>query len=51
MLIQLCSKRSFVIAVSHEKWGNAVCIRRCSTRAYEEELITFSREKLAHFKA
>ncbi|GER66896.1 hypothetical protein BpJC4_13670 [Weizmannia acidilactici] len=43
-----------VIAVPHEKMGgNVPCICRLKENetATEEEIIRFSREKLAHFKA
>ncbi|MFS0689144.1 long-chain-fatty-acid--CoA ligase [Sporosarcina sp. 179-K 8C2 HS] len=43
-----------VIAVPHEKWGetpHAYVVLRPGKVATEEELIQFSREKLAHFKA
>jgi fatty-acyl-CoA synthase len=43
-----------VIAVPHEKWGetpHAFVVIREGHQVTEEELIAFSREKLAHFKA
>lgn len=43
-----------VIAVPHEKWGetpHAFVVVRLGHNVTEEELIAFSREKLAHFKA
>lgn len=43
-----------VIAVPHEKWGevpHAVVVVREGENVTEEELIEFSRSKLAHFKA
>ena len=43
-----------VIAVPHEKWGetpHAYIVLRPNKEATEQELIQFSREKLAHFKA
>lgn len=43
-----------VIAVPHEKWGetpHAFVVVRPGHTVSEEELIAFSREKLAHFKA
>lgn len=43
-----------VIAVPHEKWGetpHAYVVLRPGQEATEEELIQFSRDKLAHFKA
>ncbi|WP_252502605.1 long-chain-fatty-acid--CoA ligase [Sporosarcina sp. Marseille-Q4943] len=43
-----------VIAVPHEKWGetpHAYVVLRPGQGATEEELIQFSRDKLAHFKA
>jgi len=43
-----------VIAVPHEKWGetpHAYVVLRPGQDAAEEELIQFSRDKLAHFKA
>ncbi|KAF0996116.1 fatty acid--CoA ligase [Geobacillus sp. TFV-3] len=43
-----------VIAAPHEKWGetpHAFVVVRPGHNVTEEELITFSREKLAHFKA
>ncbi|WP_153124841.1 long-chain-fatty-acid--CoA ligase [Peribacillus tepidiphilus] len=43
-----------VIAVPHEKWGetpHAFVVVRSGHSVTEEELIKFSREKLAHFKA
>jgi fatty-acyl-CoA synthase len=43
-----------VIAVPHEKWGetpHAYVVLREGSKVTEKELIQFSREKLAHFKA
>jgi fatty-acyl-CoA synthase len=43
-----------VIAVPHEKWGetpHAYVVLRDNQQVSEEEIIAFSREKLAHFKA
>ncbi|MDN4071863.1 long-chain-fatty-acid--CoA ligase [Fictibacillus terranigra] len=43
-----------VIAVPHEKWGEtpqAVVVLREGHEASEDELITFARSRLAHFKA
>jgi len=43
-----------VIAVPHEKWGetpHAFVVKRAGSEVTEDELIAFSREKLAHFKA
>ena len=43
-----------VIAVPHEKWGetpHAYIVLRENMPASEQEIIAFSREKLAHFKA
>jgi fatty-acyl-CoA synthase len=43
-----------VIAVPHEKWGetpHAFVVKRPGHEVTEEELVAFSREKLAHFKA
>jgi fatty-acyl-CoA synthase len=43
-----------VIAVPHEKWGetpHAFVVTRPGHQVTEQELIAFSREKLAHFKA
>jgi fatty-acyl-CoA synthase len=43
-----------VIAVPHEKWGetpHAFVVVRPGHQVTEQELIAFSREKLAHFKA
>ena len=43
-----------VIAVPHEKWGetpHAFIVLREGKNVTEQELIAFSREKLAHFKA
>ncbi|RFU67564.1 long-chain-fatty-acid--CoA ligase [Bacillus sp. V59.32b] len=43
-----------VIAVPHEKWGetpHAYVVLRENQAISEEEIIAFSREKLAHFKA
>jgi fatty-acyl-CoA synthase len=43
-----------VIAVPHEKWGetpHAYIVLRENEEVTEEELVNFSREKLAHFKA
>ncbi|KHF26740.1 Long-chain-fatty-acid--CoA ligase [Anoxybacillus sp. BCO1] len=43
-----------VIAVPHEKWGetpHAFVVVRPGKEVTEQELIAFSREKLAHFKA
>jgi fatty-acyl-CoA synthase len=43
-----------VIAVPHEKWGetpHAYVVLREGSEVTEKELIQFSREKLAHFKA
>ena len=43
-----------VIAVPHERWGetpHAYIVLRENMVATEQEIITFSREKLAHFKA
>lgn len=43
-----------VIAVPHEKWGetpHAYIVLRSGQEATEEQLIQFTREKLAHFKA
>jgi fatty-acyl-CoA synthase len=43
-----------VIAVPHEKWGetpHAYIVLRENEKITEQELIAFSREKLAHFKA
>ena len=43
-----------VIAVPHERWGetpHAYIVLRENMEATEQEIITFSREKLAHFKA
>jgi len=43
-----------VIAVPHEKWGetpHAYIVLRENEQVTEQELIAFSREKLAHFKA
>src|SRR5690625_4612490 len=43
-----------VIAVPHEKWGetpHAFVVSREGAEVTEEELIQFSRAKLAHFKA
>ncbi|KKB40064.1 long-chain-fatty-acid--CoA ligase [Bacillus thermotolerans] len=43
-----------VIAVPHEKWGetpHAYIVLKEGEKRTEEELIAFSREKLAHFKA
>ncbi|MFT9597906.1 long-chain-fatty-acid--CoA ligase [Mesobacillus sp.] len=43
-----------VIAVPHEKWGetpHAYIVLRKNEQVTERELIAFSREKLAHFKA
>ncbi|MBT2756443.1 long-chain-fatty-acid--CoA ligase [Mesobacillus foraminis] len=43
-----------VIAVPHEKWGetpHAYVVKRDGKSVTEDELIQFSREKLAHFKA
>ena len=43
-----------VIAVPHEKWGetpHAFVVLRENTSLTEQEIITFSRSKLAHFKA
>lgn len=43
-----------VIAVPHEKWGetpHAFVVLRENHQVTEEEMIAFSREKLAHFKA
>ena len=43
-----------VIAVPHEKWGetpHAYIVLRDNMTATEQEIIAFSREKLAHFKA
>ncbi len=43
-----------VVAVPHERWGevpHAVIVLREGHTLMEEELIQFSREKLAHFKA
>lgn len=43
-----------VIAVPHEKWGetpHAFIVLREGRTTTEQELITFSRERLAHFKA
>ncbi|MDQ0217568.1 long-chain-fatty-acid--CoA ligase [Peribacillus cavernae] len=43
-----------VIAVPHEKWGetpHAFVVLRENQKVSEEEIIAFSREKLAHFKA
>lgn len=43
-----------VIAVPHEKWGetpHAFVVLKENQEATEEELIAFSRSKLAHFKA
>lgn len=43
-----------VIAVPHEKWGetpHAFIVLRQGRNVTEQELIAFSREKLAHFKA
>jgi len=43
-----------VIAVPHEKWGetpHAYIVLRKQKNATEQEIITFCKEKLAHFKA
>ena len=43
-----------VIAIPHEKWGetpHAYVVVRDGHKVTEQELITFSKEKLAHFKA
>lgn len=43
-----------VIAVPHEKWGetpHAFVVLREGRNVTEQELVTFSRERLAHFKA
>ena len=43
-----------VIAVPHEKWGetpHAYIVLREHKTATEQEIITFCKEKLAHFKA
>ncbi|QFK71306.1 long-chain-fatty-acid--CoA ligase [Pradoshia sp. D12] len=43
-----------VIAVPHEKWGetpHAFIVQREGRNVTEEELIAFTRERLAHFKA
>ncbi|WP_226676962.1 long-chain-fatty-acid--CoA ligase [Rossellomorea aquimaris] len=43
-----------VVAVPHERWGevpHAVVVLRNGHSVTEEDLITFTREKLAHFKA
>ncbi|WP_449622112.1 long-chain-fatty-acid--CoA ligase [Robertmurraya sp. Marseille-Q9965] len=43
-----------VIAVPHEKWGetpHAFVVLRKGRSVTEQELVTFSRERLAHFKA
>ncbi|MBM7647720.1 fatty-acyl-CoA synthase [Bacillus ectoiniformans] len=43
-----------VIAVPHEKWGetpHAFIVKRSNAELTEQELIAFSRENLAHFKA
>ncbi|MBU8877416.1 long-chain-fatty-acid--CoA ligase [Bacillus sp. FJAT-29790] len=43
-----------VIAVPHEKWGetpHAFVVLRENQHASEQEMIAFTREKLAHFKA
>jgi fatty-acyl-CoA synthase len=43
-----------VIAVPHEKWGetpHAYVVLREGDEVYEADIIAFSREKLAHFKA
>ena len=43
-----------VIAVPHEKWGetpHAFIVLRENADVSEEEIVAFSREKLAHFKA
>ncbi|OCA86919.1 long-chain-fatty-acid--CoA ligase [Bacillus sp. FJAT-27986] len=43
-----------VIAVPHEKWGetpHAFIVQREGRNVSEEELIAFTRERLAHFKA
>ncbi|KGT37504.1 long-chain-fatty-acid--CoA ligase [Weizmannia sp. CD-2023] len=43
-----------VIAVPHEKWGetpHAFVVRKADAAATEEDIIRFSRERLAHFKA
>ncbi|SDX95741.1 AMP-binding enzyme C-terminal domain-containing protein [Salimicrobium album] len=42
-----------VIALPHEKWGetpHAIIVRKEGSELSEEEIIAFSREKLAHFK-
>lgn len=42
-----------VIALPHEKWGetpHAIIVRKEGSELSEEEIISFSREKLAHFK-
>jgi fatty-acyl-CoA synthase len=43
-----------VIAIPHEKWGetpHAYVVLRENAKVSEEDIIRFSREKLAHFKA
>lgn len=43
-----------VIAVPHEKWGetpHAYIVLRAGEEATEQDLIDFTRSKLAHFKA
>jgi len=43
-----------VIAAPHEKWGetpHAFVVVRPGHHVTEQELVAFSREKLAHFKA
>ncbi|MEW9673704.1 long-chain-fatty-acid--CoA ligase [Ammoniphilus sp. 3BR4] len=43
-----------VIAIPHEKWGelpHAICVIKEGYSLTEEELITFCRENLSHFKA
>ncbi len=42
-----------IIAIPHEKWGevpHAICVLRPGEIVTEEEIISFCREKMAHFK-
>jgi fatty-acyl-CoA synthase len=43
-----------IVGLAHEKWGEApyaFVVLRDGGKASEEELITFTRDRLAHFKA
>lgn len=47
-------KEAAVIAIPHEKWGeipHAIVVLKDGYQVTEQELIDFTRSKLAHFKA